>query len=386
MLSLARGLSKGSVVQLSGRVLPTISERYPSIRSGFAIAARYKSRGAFNTCVIFVPEREAWVVERFGKFHRILSPGLNFLVPVIDRIKYIQSLKELVVDIPKQTAITSDNVNLQLDGVLYLKVLDAYRASYGVEDAEYAITQLAQTTMRSEIGKISLDTVFKDREALNAQIVAAINKASDDWGLTCLRYEIRDLALPKRVQDAMQLQVEAERKKRATVLESEGVREADINIGEGKKRAQILASEAQREQTINLSVGEARAIEAVARAQALSLEVIIRALNSDAHASQRAVSWQLAQRYVEAFEKLAKTSNTVVLPANANDTVGMVTQALTAFSAINRTLDLSAKNAPASVSSAVPELETAKSALTSSPHSLDGPETEKSPKSPTATA
>ncbi len=183
------------------------------------------------------------------------EPGLNLLAPIIDRVSYVQSLKELAIDIPQQSAVTADNVTLAIDGVLYLRVVDPYRASYGVEDPEFAITQLAQTTMRSEIGKITLDSVFKERESLNFAIVESINVASNSWGLTCMRYEIRDISLPNRVQEAMQMQVEAERKKRAAVLESEGMREAEINVAEGKKKARILSSEAFRTEQINSAEG-----------------------------------------------------------------------------------------------------------------------------------
>ncbi|KAH9376891.1 hypothetical protein HPB48_002793 [Haemaphysalis longicornis] len=209
-----------------------------------------------------------------GKFSRILEPGLNLLLPIIDRVRYVQSLKEIAIDIPQQSAITLDNVTLNIDGVLYLKVVDPYRASYGVEDPEFAITQLAQTTMRSELGKIALDSVFKERESLNIAIVDAINKASGAWGIVCLRYEIRDIRLPQRVHEAMQMQVEAERKKRAAVLESEGIREADINVAEGKRRARILASEAEKMELINKAQGEANATLAKAEAKAKALDWI----------------------------------------------------------------------------------------------------------------
>uniref|UniRef100_A0A8C2LVB1 Stomatin-like protein 2, mitochondrial n=1 Tax=Cricetulus griseus TaxID=10029 RepID=A0A8C2LVB1_CRIGR len=208
-----------------------------------------------NTVVLFVPQQEAWVVERMGRFHRILEPGLNVLIPVLDRIRYVQSLKEIVINVPEQSAVTLDNVTLQIDGVLYLRIMDPYKASYGVEDPEYAVTQLAQTTMRSELGKLSLDKVFRERESLNANIVDAINQAADYWGIRCLRYEIKDIHVPPRVKESMQMQVEAERRKRATVLESEGTRESAINVAEGKKQAQILASEAEKAEQINQAFG-----------------------------------------------------------------------------------------------------------------------------------
>jgi len=178
------------------------------------IQVREKASTPLNTVVMFVPQQEAWVVERMGKFHRILEPGLNILLPIVDSVKYVQSLKEIAIDVPKQSAITSDNVTLNIDGVLYLKINNPYLASYGVEDPEFAIVQLAQTTMRSELGKISLDKVFQERVGLNVSIVESINKASEAWGISCLRYEIRDIRLPERVHEAMQMQVEAERKKK----------------------------------------------------------------------------------------------------------------------------------------------------------------------------
>ncbi|XP_042620770.1 stomatin-like protein 2, mitochondrial isoform X2 [Cyprinus carpio] len=212
---------------------------------------RWASSLPVNTVVLFVPQQEAWVVERMGRFHRILEPGLNFLIPILDRVKYVQSLKEIVIDVPEQSAVSLDNVTLQIDGVLYLRILDPFKASYGVEDPEYAVTQLAQTTMRSELGKLTLDKVFRERESLNSNIVHSINQASDEWGIRCLRYEIKDIHVPPRVKESMQMQVEAERKKRATVLESEGAREAAINVAEGCKQAQILASEGEKAEQIN---------------------------------------------------------------------------------------------------------------------------------------
>lgn len=264
-----------------------------------------------------------------GKFHRKLEPGLNILLPIMDRVKYVQSLKEIAIDVPKQSAITSDNVTLSIDGVLYLRILDPYLASYGVEDPEFAITQLAQTTMRSELGKMSLDKVFRERECLNVSIVESINKASAAWGITCLRYEIRDIKLPSRVHEAMQMQVEAERKKRATILESEGVREADINVAEGKRQARILASEAERQENINKANGEAQAMLLVADARAKGLQMVAKSLSvSD---GKNAASFSVAEQYVSAFNKLARTNNTLILPANAGDVTGLVGQAMSIY-------------------------------------------------------
>ncbi|XP_027638791.1 stomatin-like protein 2, mitochondrial isoform X2 [Falco biarmicus] len=227
-----------------------------------------------------------------------------------------------------------DNVTLQIDGVLYLRVMDAYKASYGVEDPEYAVTQLAQTTMRSELGKLSLDRVFRERESLNANIVDAINQASDCWGIRCLRYEIKDIHVPPRVKESMQMQVEAERRKRATVLESEGTRESAINVAEGQKQAQILASEAEKAEQINKAAGEANAMLVRARAKAEAIQLLAAAL-AQQHGSA-AASLSVAEQYVSAFSKLAKDSNTVLLPANTGDVTNMVAQALGIYTTLTK--------------------------------------------------
>ncbi|CAI9734156.1 2, mitochondrial [Octopus vulgaris] len=277
-----------------------LSKRYGVLNmvSGAQQHVRHRSRLPMNTMLLFVPQQEAWIIERFGKYHKILEPGLNLVFPVIDTIKYVQSLKEIAIDIPQQSAISIDNVTLQIDGVLYLRVVDAYKASYGVEDAEYAITQLAQTTMRSEIGKINLDTVFRERELLNYAIVEAINKAAEAWGIDCLRYEI-------------------------------SIREADINVAEGNKQSIILASEANKLERINQAAGEAEAIVKRAKAKSESILLIANAI-AENHGSD-AVSMKIAEEYVYAFSQLAKTGNTVVVPANTNDISGMVTQALSIY-------------------------------------------------------
>jgi len=286
-----------------------------------------------NFGIMFVPQQEAWVVERMGKFNKILAPGLNFLIPIIDKVKYLQSLKEIVIDIPEQSAITKDNVGLRLDGVLYLKIFDPYLASYGVDDAEHAITQLAQTTMRSELGKIVLDSVFRERESLNIAIVESINKAANAWGINCLRYEIKDVKLPERVQEAMQMQVEAERRKRAAILESEGLREASINKAEGEKQSKILVSEAQQLEQINKARGEADAMAKVAQAKADSIRIVSLALNESK--GTEAASLFLAQQYVDEFGKLAKTNNTIIMPSDVSNVNAMITQALSIYKSIN---------------------------------------------------
>ncbi|KAH7028141.1 SPFH domain/Band 7 family protein [Microdochium trichocladiopsis] len=284
-----------------------------------------------NTVIRFVPQQTAWIVERMGKFNRILEPGLAILVPFIDRIAYVKSLKEAAIEIPSQSAITADNVTLELDGVLYTQVFDAYKASYGVEDAEYAISQLAQTTMRSEIGQLTLDHVLKERAQLNTNITAAINEAAQAWGVTCLRYEIRDIHAPPAVVEAMHRQVTAERSKRAEILESEGQRQSAINIAEGKKQSVILASEAIRSENINRATGEAEAILMKAKATANGIDAVARAIASGGASAQGAVSMNVAEKYVDAFAKLARESTAVVVPGNVGDIGGMIATGLSVY-------------------------------------------------------
>ncbi|RPA99386.1 hypothetical protein L873DRAFT_923647 [Choiromyces venosus 120613-1] len=290
-----------------------------------------------NTIIRFVPQQTAWIVERMGKFHRILEPGLAILWPIIDKIKYVKSLKEAAIEIPSQSAITADNVTLELDGVLYIRVFDAYKASYGVEDAEFAISQLAQTTMRSEIGQLTLDHVLKERAALNVNITHAINEASAEWGLVCLRYEIRDIHAPEPVLQAMHRMVSAERSKRAEILESEGQRQSAINVAEGKKQSVILASEAKKAEQINFAAGEAQAILVKADATARGIEAVAKAIKANKEAAQGAVSLSVAEKYVEAFGKLAKESNAVVVPAQLGDLGGMIAGAMGIYGKVAET-------------------------------------------------
>lgn len=287
-----------------------------------------------NTVINFVPQQEAWIIERFGKFIKLLEPGLAILIPFIEEIKYTQSLKEVAIEVPSQSAITLDNVTLQLDGILYYRVEDPYQASYGVEDCEYAVTQLAQTTMRSELGKISLDKIFQERTSLNANIVNAINEAASAWGIRCLRYEIRDIQLPSKVKEAMQMQVEAERKKRAAILESEGTKVAAINVAEGEKQSQILASEGRKSEQINIATGEANAILAKANARAEAIQKVAESLCLQS--GENAAALTVAEQYVQAFGNLAKTSNTVILPANTGDAASMVAQAMAVYGQLTR--------------------------------------------------
>jgi len=290
---------------------------------------------------MFVPQQEAWVVERMGRYHKILDPGLNILIPAIDKVKYVQSLKEIAIDIPQQSAITKDNVAISIDGVLYLRIMDPFKASYGVEDPEFAITQLAQTTMRSEIGKMEMDGLFKERENLNISIVQSINTASEAWGIQCMRYEIRDIKLPERIQEAMQMQVEAERKKRANILSSEGQKTSEINIAEGHKQAKILASEAEKAMLINQATGAAEAVIVAGEARAKSIKAVAEALGSER--GTNAASLAVAENYVAAFGKLAKSTNTVLLPSNPGDVSGMVSQAMAIYKKLD-TMDSRTSN------------------------------------------
>ncbi|CZS89673.1 hypothetical protein WAI453_002784 [Rhynchosporium graminicola] len=290
-----------------------------------------KPRLPANTIIKFVPQQTAWVVERMGKFNKILAPGPAILMPFLDRIAYVKSLKEAAIEIPSQSAITADNVTLELDGVLYTRVFDAYKASYGVEDAEYAISQLAQTTMRSEIGQLTLDHVLKERAALNTNITTAINEAAQEWGIVCLRYEIRDIHAPEGVVEAMHRQVTAERSKRAEILDSEGQRQSAINIAEGRKQSVILASEALKSEQINMASGEAEAILVKAKATAAGIDAVANSMASGKEFAQGAVSLSVAEKYVEAFGKLAKEGTAVVVPGNVGDIGSMIASAMAVY-------------------------------------------------------
>ncbi|KAL8736947.1 MAG: hypothetical protein Q9181_002173 [Wetmoreana brouardii] len=288
-----------------------------------------------NTVIRFVPQQTAWVVERMGKFHRILQPGLAILIPFLDRIAYVKSLKEAAMEIPSQSAITADNVTLELDGVLYTRVFDAYKASYGVEDAEYAISQLAQTTMRSEIGRLTLDHVLRERAALNTNITEAINEAARDWGVVCLRYEIRDIHAPDGVVAAMHRQVTAERSKRAEILDSEGQRQSAINIAEGRKQSVILASEALKSEQINIASGDAEAILIRAQATAKGIDAVAHSMREGQENARGAVSLSVAEKYVEAFGNLAKQGTAVVVPGNVGDMGGMIASAMAVYGKVS---------------------------------------------------
>ncbi|UTP71766.1 paraslipin [Alteromonas sp. LMIT006] len=283
--------------------------------------------------VKFVPQNRAFIVERFGKYQSTREAGINFLVPFIDRVAADRSLKEQAVDVPEQSAITRDNISLAVDGVLYFRVLDPKKATYGVEDYVFAVTQLAQTTMRSEIGKIELDKTFEERDMLNANIVSSINEASSPWGIQVLRYEIKDITPPASVMEAMEAQMKAERVKRAQILESEGDRQAAINRAEGDKQAIVLAAEAERSEQILKAEGEAQAILAVAEAQAAALKMIGEQANTEE--GQKAIQLDLATKAIEAKQAIAKDSSVVLLPDNATDAASLVAQATTIINKLN---------------------------------------------------
>jgi regulator of protease activity HflC (stomatin/prohibitin superfamily) len=278
---------------------------------------------------VVVPQQSAYVVERLGKYSDTLNAGFHILLPFVDTIRYRHSLKETAVDIPEQVCITRDNVQVAVDGILYLKVLNPERASYGINDYHFALSQLAQTTLRSEIGKIELDRTFEERTAINIQVVNELDKASEPWGVKVLRYEIKNITPPKGVLDAMEKQMRAEREKRALVLTSEGERDAAINQAEGDKQQVIKASEAKKQQQINEADGAAAAILAIAQATAEGLRKVAEAVQIPG--GQQAVQLRVAEQYIAKFGELAKTNNTLILPASVSDVGSMIAVAMNAI-------------------------------------------------------
>ena len=275
---------------------------------------------------VVVPQQSAYVVERLGKYSATMGAGFHILIPFLDVIRYRHTLKEVAMDVPEQICITNDNVQVGVDGVLYTKVLDAERASYGITDYRFAISQLAQTTLRSEIGKIDLDRTFEERTNINIQLVNELDKASAPWGVKVLRYEIRNINPPKDVVNAMEKQMRAEREKRAVVLASEGERDAVINAAEGGKQQVIKASEAKKLQQINEAEGQAQAILAIATATAEGIRKVAEA--SQVPGGHEAVQLRVAEQYIQEFGELAKASNTLVLPASVSDVGSMIALAM----------------------------------------------------------
>lgn len=274
---------------------------------------------------VIVPQQEAWIVEHLGKYNGTLNAGFHILIPFLDRIAYKHSLKESAYDTPRQICITRDNVQVEIDGVLYLQVVDPERASYGISDYLFAISQLAQTTLRSEIGKIELDKTFEERSHINLAIVNEVDRAASPWGVKVLRYEIKDINPPRDVLSAMEKQMRAEREKRAAILESEGQRDSEINRAEGQKQRVIKESEAKKQSQINQAEGEARAILEVATATAEGLKKVASSLQSEG--GHEAMQLRIAENYIEQFGNLAKAGNTFVLPSNLTDLAAVVSMA-----------------------------------------------------------
>jgi regulator of protease activity HflC (stomatin/prohibitin superfamily) len=277
--------------------------------------------------VRIVPQQNAWVVERFGKYYSVLEPGLNLIVPFFDRVAYKHSLKEVPLDVPEQICITKDNTQLSVDGILYFQVVDPRLASYGSSDYIQAITQLAQTALRSAVGKMELDKTFESRDEINHSVVQVLDEAGRTWGIKVLRYEIKSLTPPESILRAMQAQITAEREKRAVIATSEGKRQQEINVADGQRQAAILASEGQKQSAINKAQGEAAAIQLVADATANAVKVVASQIAGPG--GMEAANLKVAGQYIEAFGNLAKESNTVIIPANISDVAGVVASAMT---------------------------------------------------------
>ncbi len=277
--------------------------------------------------VRIVPQQQAWVVERFGKFSEILQPGLNLIIPFIERVAYTHSLKEVPLDVPEQVCITRDNTQLGVDGVIYYQVMDPRLASYGSSNYIMAVVQLAQTTLRSEIGKMELDKTFESREEINRQIVAALDEAGRNWGIKVLRYEIKSLTPPEAILRSMQQQITAEREKRALIAKSEGQRQQEINVADGEKQAAVLKSEGDKTAVINRAQGEATRIRLIAEATAAAIQAVAESLNGPG--GSQAANLKVAELYVNAFAHLARTNNTLIVPANLGDMATLVTSAMT---------------------------------------------------------
>jgi regulator of protease activity HflC (stomatin/prohibitin superfamily) len=273
-----------------------------------------------------VPQQNAWVVERLGKYHGTLSPGLNFLIPFIDRVAYRHLLKEIPLDVPSQVCITRDNTQLRVDGILYFQVTDPMRASYGSSDYVSAITQLSQTTLRSVIGKMELDRTFEEREIINASVVASLDEAALNWGVKVLRYEIKDLTPPNEILHAMQQQITAEREKRALIAASEGRKQEQINIANGQRESFIARSEGEKQAEINKALGEAAAITAVADATADAIRKIASAIQQPG--GTEAVQLKVAEKAVDAYAQLAQKNNTMIVPGNMSEVAGLIGTAM----------------------------------------------------------
>jgi regulator of protease activity HflC (stomatin/prohibitin superfamily) len=272
-----------------------------------------------------VPQRNVYIVERLGKYHRQLQAGFHIIIPFIDKVAYRHSLKEMVIDVPEQICITRDNISVEVDGILYIRVVDPQKASYGINNYMFATTQIAQTTMRSVMGRLHLDQTFEEREHINGQIVEAADKASDPWGIKVTRYEIKDIKPPQSIKDAMEKQMRAEREKRALIAQSEGEKQAQINRAEGEKQGVIALSEGEREKKINEALGQASEIEKIAFATSEGIKMIASAIQEKG--GQEALALRLAEQYLIQFGKLAKTNNTMIIPSNLTDMSSVIATA-----------------------------------------------------------
>ncbi len=281
----------------------------------------------FTKTVRVVPQRSAYVIERLGKYRGTLNAGFHVLMPLFDKVSYKHNMKEQAIDVPPQTCITRDNISVEVDGILYLQVGDAKRASYGINNYQFASIQLAQTTMRSVIGKLELDKTFEERETINSVIVDAVDKASDPWGVKVTRYEVKNIVPPQSIKDAMEKQMRAEREKRAIIAESEGERQAKINRAEGDKQEMIERSEGEKLKRINEAEGRAQEIERVAQATAKGIREIASSINEEG--GMNAVNLRVAEQYIGEFGNLAKTNNSIIIPSNLSDISGMIASAMT---------------------------------------------------------
>lgn len=294
----------------------------------FAIIALFKT-------MQIVPQRQAYIIERLGKYHKTLEAGLHILIPFIDKVAYKHSLKEQAVDVPPQMCITRDNISVEVDGILYMQVMDPKSASYGINNYGFASSQLAQTTMRSVIGKLDLDKTFEERDSINGIIVEAVDAASDPWGVKVTRYEVKNITPPQSIKDAMEKQMRAEREKRAQIAESEGARQAAINEADGQKQAAIARSEGEKMKRINEAEGRAEEIRAVAVATAEGITKIAEAIQADG--GSEAVNLRIAEQYIGEFGNLAKTNNTMIIPSNLSDVAGLVATAKSVLTQTGKT-------------------------------------------------
>jgi regulator of protease activity HflC (stomatin/prohibitin superfamily) len=309
------------VLAVIAAVIPALSSYWPWVLV-LGVVVAFIIEG-----VRIVPQQSAWVVERLGRFHGTLEPGLNLIIPFLDRVAYTHSLKEVPLDVPEQICITKDNTQLGVDGILYYQVTDPRLASYGSSNYIAAISQLAQTTLRSEIGKMELDKTFESRDEINRQIVASLDEAGRNWGIKVLRYEIKSLTPPEAILRSMQQQITAEREKRALIAKSEGERQQEINVADGEKQAAVLRSEGEKQAAINRAQGEATAIRVIAEATAAGVRAVADAIGDKG--GMEAANLKVAQQYIEAFANLAKTSNTLIVPTTASDVAGFVATAMT---------------------------------------------------------